>query len=58
MGVQNGSLCTLIGLASEESEFGEVQLDDSGEVIQLNQTLLESIKPAYAIVTQSPREPI
>ncbi|MGB0833257.1 MAG: AAA family ATPase [Psychrobium sp.] len=49
MGIQNGSLGTLVGLASEESEFGEVELDDSGEIIQLNQTLLESIKPAYAM---------
>lgn len=49
MGVQNGSLGSLVALTDQESEFGKVLLEDSGEVIQLNQSLLESIKPAYAM---------
>ena len=51
-GIQNGTLGTLISLANEQ-HFGEVLLDDEDEdanaVIQLTQTLLESIKPAYAM---------
>jgi len=47
-GIQNGSLGTLVSLANEQ-HFGEVKFDDSDEVVQLTQTLLESIKPAYAM---------
>jgi len=54
-GIQNGTLGTLVSLATE-AHFGEVLIDDSDEdegagedVVKLTQTLLESIKPAYAM---------
>jgi exodeoxyribonuclease V alpha subunit len=47
-GIQNGTLGTLVSLANEH-HFGEVQVDDSGEIIELTLSLLESIKPAYSM---------
>ena len=52
-GIQNGTLGKLVSLATE-AHFGEVLLDDANAnadagVVQLTQTLLESIKPAYAM---------
>ena len=48
MGVQNGTLGCLVELATIE-HFGEVELEDSGCVVQLNQALLDSMQRAYAI---------
>ncbi len=47
-GVQNGTIGTLVSLANE-ANFGEVLIEDSGEVVELTHTLLESIKPAYCL---------
>jgi exodeoxyribonuclease V alpha subunit len=47
-GIQNGTLGTLVALANEQ-HFGEVLIEDSDEVVQLTQTLLEAIQPAYAM---------
>lgn len=46
--IQNGTLGRLVSLANKE-HYGLVELEGSGRIITLTQTLLDSIKPAYAL---------
>jgi ATP-dependent exoDNAse (exonuclease V) alpha subunit len=46
--IQNGTLGTLVSLANEHL-FGEVQVDFSGEIIELTLSLFESIRTAYSM---------
>jgi exodeoxyribonuclease V alpha subunit len=48
-GIQNGSLGQLISVEQTDKQLGAVQLDDSGEVIQLTPTLLLELTQGYAI---------
>ncbi|MET0105544.1 MAG: ATP-dependent RecD-like DNA helicase [Sedimenticola sp.] len=48
-GVQNGSLGTLISIVQSEKHHGVVKLDDTGEEVELNRSLLDSLVPGYAI---------
>lgn len=48
MGVQNGTLGTLVSLGETDDEIGIVELN-SGQLVYLNDALLECIQPAYAI---------
>lgn len=48
-GVQNGTLGRLVSLASAEAPYGQVRLDDTGEVLVLDRALLDALEPAYCI---------
>ncbi|MDR9423842.1 MAG: AAA family ATPase [Marinobacter sp.] len=49
LGVQNGSLGRLISVEQTENSLGMVQLDDTGETIDLHKTQLDMIQLGYAI---------
>lgn len=47
-GVQNGVLGKLVTLATKK-HLGEVLIDGTGEVVQLNSDLIRTLEPAYAL---------
>jgi exodeoxyribonuclease V alpha subunit len=47
--VQNGTLGKLISVKQTEKHYGTVEIDESGEQIELSHSLLLNLKPGYAM---------